>query len=196
MPYLVHSGYELSLFLDGTKQFGCADHVYPPHRHEAEDLFDRSVTEGVLHKEVFVEPWNPPVKRKSGCISEGYRRVYYTRKGEEWRIAAWSLLWSAAGKQPWSEAAGFRAFPSMEDASLVFTLSDERPTGDAARRLMGPDAVALVRANVSGRLIRDILRDQAGPNYLVAVERVPELNRNIAGAIELIAYRNVTGALP
>jgi hypothetical protein len=238
LPYLFHSGYELAMLLDGTKQFGYADHHYPPHQHEEEDLFDRYVAQGVLHKEVIVESWNPPIRRKDGSIWEGYRRVYYTRKAEEWRIPAWRLLWEAAEKHPWNEgferlssmlfgyeawqtdywlafnrerrgfwggmpiycavtgselswieAAGYRAFPPV-GLQLTFTLSDDRPTGEALHRLLNGEAVGLVRANISGSLIRHILKEQPGPTYAIPAAQLPELNRSIVGTIDLIDHHN------
>jgi hypothetical protein len=98
LPYLFHSGYELPLLLDGTKKFGFVDHTYPPLKHEDEDLFDHHVAEGSLHKEEEVNPFDKPVYR-NGTILEGARRVYYTPKGEEWRINTNRLLWSL--EQPW-----------------------------------------------------------------------------------------------
>jgi hypothetical protein len=103
LPYLFHGGRELPMLLDGTKQFGYQEHLYPPHRHDGEDLFDHHVAADNLHKEIVLEPFNPTVRKKDGRIIEGFRRVYYTRKGEEWRISAWHLLWSAAEKQRWNE---------------------------------------------------------------------------------------------
>jgi hypothetical protein len=93
IPYLVHGGYELALLLEGRKQLARFLDVYPPDRHFDEDRFDRYVAEGVLHKEVVVEPFEEPDRRKDGRVFEGHRFVYYTRKGEEWRIRASKLIW-------------------------------------------------------------------------------------------------------
>jgi hypothetical protein len=103
VPYLVHSGYELPLLLEGRKQLARFHEVYPPHHHFCEDKFDRYVTEGVLHKEVVVEPFERPEKLGDGSIIEGERTVYYTRKGEEWRIPAKKLLWEAVAKSKWND---------------------------------------------------------------------------------------------
>jgi hypothetical protein len=51
---------------------------------------------------VVVEPFEKPVCRKNGDVIEGLRTVYYTRKGEEWRIPAMKLVWDAAAKSGWS----------------------------------------------------------------------------------------------
>jgi hypothetical protein len=105
-PYLIHGGYELPLLLEGKKQLADMSHAYPPHRHFNEDKFDRYVTEGILHKEVVHEPFDDrlePYRIKDGRAFEGMRRVYYARKGEDWRIPAYRLLWDASSKSGWSE---------------------------------------------------------------------------------------------
>jgi hypothetical protein len=106
IPYLVHTGYELPLLLEGRKQLADMSDAYPPHRHFNEDKFDRYVTEGILHKEVVHEPFNDrlePYRIKDGAVYDGMRRVYYTRKGEEWRIPAHRLIWDVGSKSGWNE---------------------------------------------------------------------------------------------
>jgi hypothetical protein len=102
-PYLIHTGYELPLLLEGRKQLAHFSEAYPPGLHFDEEKFDRYVAEGALHKEVVVEPFEPPHHRKDGRVFEGLRTVYYTRKGEEWRIPAKKLIWDAAAKSVWSD---------------------------------------------------------------------------------------------
>jgi hypothetical protein len=103
VPYLVHNGYELALLLEGRKQLARMGDAYPPDRHLGEEKFDRYVAQGVLHKEVVVEPFERPYRGKDGQVFEGQRTVYYTRKGEEWRIKASKLIWDAAAKSAWNE---------------------------------------------------------------------------------------------
>ena len=103
VPYLVHTGYELPLLLEGRKQLAKFSEEYPPNRHWNEEKFDRYVAEGALHKEVVIEPFEQPIPLKHGKVAEGLRTVYYTRKGEEWRIPASRLLWTAAATSAWSE---------------------------------------------------------------------------------------------
>ena len=62
VPYLVHTNYELFLLLEGTKQFAQELEVYPPHDHFQENLFDRYVVQGLIHKEVFIKPFPTPLK--------------------------------------------------------------------------------------------------------------------------------------
>jgi hypothetical protein len=103
VPYLVHTGFELPLLLEGRKQLARMSDAYPPDRHLGEEKFDRYVAQSVLHKEVVVKPFERPYRRKDGQVFEGQRTVYYTRKGEEWRIKASKLIWDAAAKSAWSE---------------------------------------------------------------------------------------------
>jgi hypothetical protein len=103
VPYLVHGGYELPLLLEGRKQLARFSEEYPPNEHWNEEKFDRYVAGGALHREVVVEPFKQPICRKDGEVIEGLRTVYYTRKGEEWRIPASKLLWAAAAKSKWNE---------------------------------------------------------------------------------------------
>lgn len=103
IPYLAHTGYELVLMLEGRKQFARMGGEYPPMWHEGEDRFDLHVAQGVLHKEVEIEPFEKPIRTKRGQVFEGIRTVYYTRKGEEWRIPAWKLVSKASRKSGWNE---------------------------------------------------------------------------------------------
>jgi hypothetical protein len=107
-PYPVHNGFELPLLLEGRKQLADMSDAYPPDRHFNEDKFDRYVAEGILHKEVIVEPYRQsdriePYRIKNGPVFEGTRRVYYSRKGEDWRILAYKLIWDASSKSGWNE---------------------------------------------------------------------------------------------
>jgi hypothetical protein len=53
----------------------------------------------LLHREEVLDPFDSPVR---GYL--GTRTVYYTPKGEEWRIPAYKLIWEASGKSGgWNE---------------------------------------------------------------------------------------------
>lgn len=91
VPYLVHTGYELPLMLDGRKQFA-----------RMFEYFDPFVAQGLLHKEVDIQKFDEPIHSR-GRVLEGIRRVYYTRKGEEWRISAWRLVEAASHKVGWND---------------------------------------------------------------------------------------------
>ncbi|TBD09791.1 hypothetical protein [Rhizobium ruizarguesonis] len=92
VPYLVHTNFELPLMLEGRKKLARFTDVLP----RTEEAFDRWVEKGVFHKEVFVEPI--PESLIPYLIDPSHRAVrdvYYTLKGEEWRIPAMNLLWKA-----------------------------------------------------------------------------------------------------
>ncbi|HTP82185.1 MAG TPA: hypothetical protein VMQ11_04535 [Alphaproteobacteria bacterium] len=92
-PYLIHTGYELPLLLEGRKKLARMSHPYPPGTFEGEDRFDDWVAKRVLHREEVIEPFGRPM---NGYL--GHRTVYYTTRGEEWRIPASKLIWHAAEK--------------------------------------------------------------------------------------------------
>jgi len=99
VPYLVHTGYELPLLLDGRKKLARMVTTYPPMTFDGEERFDHWVAQGLLHREEVLDPFIPPIKKY-----DGHRVVYYTIKGEEWRIPAMKLIWSAAEKAGgWNE---------------------------------------------------------------------------------------------
>ncbi len=103
-PYLIHTRYELPLLLDGRKKLARMGNCYPPTTFEGEDRFDHWVAEGVLHREEVNEPFDAPIQAARGQTYLGARTVYYTPKGEEWRIPASKLVWDAAGKAGgWNE---------------------------------------------------------------------------------------------
>jgi hypothetical protein len=104
LPYLAHTGYELALLLEGRKRFARMYYEYPPERHPEEDRFDRYVAQGALHKEVELEPFDKPIRTKFGQTYEGVRTAYYTRRGEEWRVAAWKLVCKASAKAGWNDS--------------------------------------------------------------------------------------------
>lgn len=98
-PYLIHTRYELPLLLEGRKKLAKMYHDYPPMTFEGEDRFDHWVGEGLLHREEVLEPFDDPI---GGHL--GFRTVYYTLKGEEWRIPATKLIWEASRKSDgWNE---------------------------------------------------------------------------------------------
>ena len=227
---------------DGTKSFGFEEHLYPPCRHDNEDLCDHHVAAGTLYKVECLEPFNPPLRKKDGRVIEGFHKGYYTRSGQEWRVRASKLLWSVIGKHPWDErcerlqgmlfgyeewqtewwlsynrergggwsglpiycgvseaqlasieAVGFRAFPPVAGVALTFAVCGDPPSVGEADRLMGADAIALVRATISGRLTLDFLDGQNGPNIKIARGKIPKLNRTINGFIEVVARRDGIG---
>jgi hypothetical protein len=61
-PYLIHTGYELPLLLDGRKKLARMSHEYPPDAFEGEDRFDHWVSDGVLSKTEVSDPFDKPIK--------------------------------------------------------------------------------------------------------------------------------------
>jgi hypothetical protein len=103
-PYLIHTNYELPLLLDGRKKLARFVQVYPPIAFDGEEQFEHWVAEGVLHREEVKELFDSPVQTSRGQTYVGSRTVYYTPKGEEWRIPASRLIWDASGKSGgWNE---------------------------------------------------------------------------------------------
>src|SRR5262249_39646812 len=82
VPYLVHTGFELPLMLDGHKPFArMGTDSYPPHKHWNEERFEHYVAQGLLYKEVDLEPFSQPHTTRDGRVIEGWRTVYYALKG-------------------------------------------------------------------------------------------------------------------
>jgi hypothetical protein len=83
-PYLIHTGYELPLLLEGRKKLAVFSDTYPPDEHWNERYFIPYVEKGVIHRKIDIEPFDPPSVRKDGTRFDGMRTVYsYTPKGEE-----------------------------------------------------------------------------------------------------------------
>src|SRR5882757_664874 len=233
-PYLIHTGYELPLLLDGRKKLARMSHGYPPMTFDGEHRFDHWVAEGLLHREEVIEPFDPPYREYLG-----HRTVYFTPKGEEWRIPASKLIWHATSKSggwnehferlegtlfgyedwqndwwidfglqggfggvtfccpvtmaglAWIEAAGFRALPPIESSALVIASYDVDANSDLrAFMLENPDSAAVVRFNVLGRNVRDLIDLRHGGPQHVQAERIGELNRNLRGSIVIVVRRD------
>jgi hypothetical protein len=103
IPYLIHNGYELPLLLDGRKKLARISMEYPPAKFVGEDRFDHWVAQGVLHREEIDEPFEPPLTSR-GRTFHGHRTIYYTPKGEDWRVPAMKLIMHASGTSGgWNE---------------------------------------------------------------------------------------------
>jgi hypothetical protein len=234
-PYLIHTRYELPLLLDGRKKLARMSDLCPPATFEGEDRFESWVAKGVLHREEVLEPFDPPHRKYLG-----HRTVYYTPKGEEWRIPASKLIRQAAagsggwnehferlegmlfgyedwqndwwinvgpcaggfgavslcctvttGGLAWIEAAGFRALPPIERPALVIACYDtEAEREREALMREDPDSIALVRFNVAGQAIKDVLDLRRGGPWRVPADRIPQLNRIMRGAVVIVARRD------
>jgi hypothetical protein len=232
----------LPLLIDGRKKLARMSHPYPPLTFEGEDRFDHWVAQGLLHKEEVIEPFDPPTKKWAG-----HRQVYYTPKGEEWRICASKLIWGGFGKAgawnetlerlegilfgyddwqndwwmehvtarggtfggaslccavtsaglAWMESAGFRALPPINNATLRITSFD--PDAEVEMRAFmseKPSSVALVRFNVFGRHLLDIVDLRSAGPWELPSDRIPELNRHLRGSVIVAARRDDELSVP
>lgn len=234
VPYLIHTGCELPLLLDGRKKLACIGHGYPPATFEGEDRFEHWVAKGVLHREVVLDPFVPPTEKW-----HGHRTVYYTPKGEEWRIPASKLVWQAAGQSggwneyferlegmlfgyedwqndwwisdglkrgqfgglplccavtvrglAWIESAGFRALPPIDGPELALTGYDVDAEAELhAFMLEDPDSTALVCFYVPGRAVMHHIDFRRKGPWRFPADRIPELNSNLKGSVEIVARR-------
>lgn len=90
-PYLFHTGYELPLLLQGRKKLAFMH--YDSHNDDSQRLkarFDHYVAEGMLHAE-------QEIFDVGGTPNRRIETIYYTPKGEEWRIRALKLIQSNSG---------------------------------------------------------------------------------------------------
>ena len=145
-PYLMHTGFELVLMIDGRKPFARMNDSHPPHRHSDEDRFDHHVALGTLHKEVQLEPFADPVRYPDGRILEGLRTVYYTLKGEEWRIPAWKLISEASRKSGWNDS-----FERLEGMLLGYDEWQNDWWADHRRRQYEPFGKLLLHLAVTAK---------------------------------------------
>ena len=105
-PYLVHTGYELFLMLEGVKPFAMFTIEYPGMAEEfpEEVLFEPYVLSGKIIKRVMADiPFEEPIRGPSGPVFEGVRQVLYSLPGEEWRCDAQLLLSRQLAHGPWND---------------------------------------------------------------------------------------------
>jgi len=118
LPYLVHTGRELALMLEGRKPLAVFSGVYPavPDREDIpERLFDSHVVAGTFVKRERIFP--PTQAAESvGKRRPETRMVLYALPQHEWRIEAYLLLRDTAAKAGWNEG-----FERMEGSLLGYT---------------------------------------------------------------------------
>lgn len=232
IPYLVHTNYELPLLLDGRKKLAHMYGTYPPAAFYGEDRFDHWVAEGALHREEVLEPFERPI----GDF-QGVRTVYYTPRGEEWRVPAHELIRKASEKSggcnehferlygmllgyedwqndwwiktclergafggatyccvvtaaglAWSESSGLRALPPIETSLPVRTYPG--PSDADLQEFMrgSPDGVAVLRFSVDRHAVQHIIDRYDACQ--VPGHRIPELNKNLKGAVVVVAQHD------
>jgi hypothetical protein len=119
VPYLVHTGYELFLMLEGLKPFAKFAVEYPTETDEfpEEALFEPHVQSGTLIKRVMADqPFERPIQSPAGRLFEGVRQVLYASRGEEWRIDAHNLVWGQLAHGSWNDT-----LERLEGALLGYT---------------------------------------------------------------------------
>jgi hypothetical protein len=79
------------------------DYLAEPGDLRQEALFDPHVQSGLLIKRVIEHPFERPIRVRSGRVISGIRRVFFARRGEEWRIDAHLLLWDQLEHGSWNE---------------------------------------------------------------------------------------------
>jgi hypothetical protein len=89
VPYLVHTGYELPLMLEGRKPFAKFSDGYPCEWLDTIlDHFEPFVIEGRIVKRIIKEPFAAPRRARNGVMFHGICRAYFALPGQEWRIDA------------------------------------------------------------------------------------------------------------
>ncbi|WP_258393646.1 hypothetical protein [Burkholderia multivorans] len=88
-PYLIHTGYELALMVQGRKPFGFIEFNSEwPRSVVLKAHFDEYVARGVLYSEEIIGDLPARPGRPAGRFGQ----VMYTLKGEEWRIRALEFI--------------------------------------------------------------------------------------------------------
>lgn len=104
-PYLVHTGFELALMLEGRKPLA----IFLGH-DPCEWLdglmrrFDPFVAERRFVRRKVTVPMQEPWRAPGGGLLDRYQQIYIALRGEEWRIDASILLRAVVEKSGWNEA--------------------------------------------------------------------------------------------
>lgn len=186
-------------------------------RVEINEPFDSPIRGWLGHRTVYYtraqEEWRVPAMRmlvqasgNSGGWNEYFERLEgtlfgYSDEENDWWINVGLLGGGFGGVSlccavsheglAWVEAAGFRAFPPSNQPTVKMS-SYWRDTENEVRDLLfdDPTVSAIVRFNVLGRHVMDILDPrQAGP-WEVPSEQIPQINRHIRGSVIVFAHRD------
>lgn len=104
VPYLVHTGFELPLMLEGRKPLSKFSDFYPSCvLDDVMSRFEPFVRAGHLACRIVNEPWPTPRRQRDGTVTLGIREVYFTLPGQEWRIDANRLLFEVAVERGWND---------------------------------------------------------------------------------------------
>lgn len=165
IPYLVHTGYELPLLLDGRKRLARFHHEYPPHDHGGEEQFDHFEVQGLLHKEVDIEPFGKPHRHASGHVWDGVRTAWYT-----------------SSEPAEVEHSSFRALPSL-DRSLPVISSFEDDLTDDERRQLGS---TLIRFRVKAGLFLKLTANPQEREHILRADHIKDVNGLLVDKIEVL----------
>jgi hypothetical protein len=105
VPYLVHTGFELFLMLEGRKPFAKFSDGYPSQwLNDQISRFTPFVEAGRLLSRTISEPFAKPGRFPDGSAMQGIRQVFFAVPGQEWRIDAYLLLVEVGLKSGWNDA--------------------------------------------------------------------------------------------
>jgi hypothetical protein len=104
-PYLIHTGFELPLMMEGRKPLTVLSDTYPGDWFEALIAqFNALVLDGRLIGRIVDRPFEAPYRLPDGAQVDGIREAYFAQPGQEWRIDAYLLLRQVGEKAGWSDA--------------------------------------------------------------------------------------------
>lgn len=104
VPYLVHTGFELALMLEGRKPLAVFADIYPGSwSEELLARFAPYVSNGRFVRRIVDRPFPEVQRAPDGALIEGTREVYVAAPGEEWRIEAFLMLREVAAKSGWND---------------------------------------------------------------------------------------------
>jgi hypothetical protein len=117
LPYLLHTGYELPLMLEGRKPLAVFSDVGPVRadQRQLELLFDRHVANGSILKREVIEPFEALPHPAEGRSSVTVRIVLYAIPGQVWRMEAFLLLHRLGNRNGWNDI-----FERLEGALLGY----------------------------------------------------------------------------
>lgn len=103
-PYLIHTGFELPLMLDGRKPLSKFSDAYPSEwLDEVVARFEPFVKNGRIVCRVVSDVLPEPRRIAGNRVIVEHREVYFTLPGEEWRIDANRLLFEVGSKTRWND---------------------------------------------------------------------------------------------
>jgi hypothetical protein len=103
-PYLIHTGFELPLMLDGRKPLSKFADAYPSEwLDDVAARFQPFVDDGRIVCRVVDEVWPTPGRLRDQRMVAGHREIFFTLPGQEWRVDAHRLLYEVGSKIRWND---------------------------------------------------------------------------------------------